>query len=289
MIRRTYYVPLKEGQTLFFAGLGDMHADTDSFDRVRFERFVSWLLRQEQQGNLVRLVGVGDYADLASTSERRHLGQEELHETTYDHIERHHLRTLKRIARMLRPIRHCLLGLLTGHHYYRFGRRRTAGPEWQGRSSDEWLAHQLGCDYLGTGSTLFRLAFHKGCPGRGCSHPLHLDVLALHGAGGAQTPGGRVQKRIRFAEIAPTAHLVMSGHDNARLGYPRSGLDYERGEVKRYVIGTGAFQRSYLDDEMEAGYAERAGLIPADLWPAVAMIWIDTYRGKRALEYYVIV
>ena len=276
MIRKTFQIPLQEGQTLHFLGLGDIHWDTPECDRERLGRFVDWADQQGMRKDLVRIVGVGDYLDFASPTERRTLASS-LHETTNLTLDKAHLASLREFLQVISPIKQTFLGLLTGHHYHVFVTRKVLGATWQGRSSDDWLAHQLGCAYLGTGATLFRLKF---------PHALHLDVLALHGGGGAQTPGGRIQKRIRFAEIAPTAHLVLSGHDNAKLAYPRSGLDFDHGKIKRYVIGTGSFQRAYLDDEPEAGYAERWGLVPADLGVTIVTIRIEQRNGKWRVDYH---
>ena len=204
-----------------------------------------------------------------------HVGSGALHDTTNVKIDRAHLEDLREFVRLVTPIKHCFLGLLTGHHHYLFATQTAAGA-WQGRSSDAWLAHQLGCDYWGTGVALIRLTF---------PHDQHLDVLLWHGGGGAQTYGGRVMRRIRAAEIAPTAHLVISGHDNAKMAVPRSGLDFDHGSIKRYVIGSGSFQRAYVEGT-EAGYVEQRGLIPADLGVTVIDIGIEKRNGKYRIDYH---
>lgn len=276
MLKRAYKIPLKENQRLRFVPIGDIHFDSVECDRERLARLVDWCVERERQGEQVRLMCLGDALDFGSPSERRALTAGDLHETTAAKFDRAHLADLAEFMAVMRPLRNHFLGLLTGHHEYLFGTRKGAGA-WKGRSSDEWIAHHLGCDYWGNGVALIRLEF---------PHGLFLDVLAYHGSGGAQTPGGRVQKRIRVAEIAPTAHIVVTGHDNAKLVYPRSGLDFERGSIKRYVVGSGSFQRGYLEHE-EAGYAERKGLVPADLGVAIIDIMIERRDGKWRTDYHV--
>lgn len=277
MIRTKFNLSLKEGQSLLLVPIGDIHFDTPECDRDRLVRFVSWVQEQERAGNIVRLLGMGDYLDLASPSERRHLGREVLHDGTYLALDRAKIDAIEEFLGIVGRIGACFLGLITGHHHYIFASRKSLGPTWQGRSSDEWLAHRLGCSWFGTGTSFIRLQFQ---------HQQYLDILALHGAGSAQTAGGRVQKRIRFAEIAPTAHLVISGHDNAKLAYPRSGLDWEAGMIKRYVIGSGSFQRAYLDENPEAGYVEQQGLVPADLGVVVVTICLEQRSGKWRVDYH---
>lgn len=275
MFKTTYAIALKPGQRLRLVGLGDVHWDTVEHDRARFVRFIEWVQEREAQGDRVRIPGLGDYLDFGSPTERHTLTSGGLHETTSVTLDRAHLENLREFLRLLTPIKHCFLGLLTGHHHYLFATATAAG-KWKGQSSDAWLADQFGCDYWGTGVAFFRLTF---------PHDLFLDVLCWHGGGGAQTPGGRVMKRIRAAEIAPTAHLVMTGHDNAKLAYPRSGLDFEQGHIKRYVIGTGSFQRAY-GEGLEAGYAEQRGLVPADLGVTVVEIAIEKRNGRWRVDFH---
>lgn len=275
MVRKSYRIDLKPGQPLYFIPLGDIHWDSAESDHDRLQRLIEWIERKKRGGAIVRWLGMGDYLDFGSPSERHKITAADLHDTTNVSVDKMHLASLQEFVSVMRPIGRDGLGLLTGHHHYIFATQRGAGA-WKGKSSDEWLATRLGTDYLGSGIALFRMQL---------PHDLHLDVLALHGGGSAQTPGGRVMKRIRFGEIAPTAHIVVSGHDNAKLVYPRSGLDYEHGSIKRYVVGSGSFQRAYIEGP-EAGYAERAGLVPADLGVSIFTIQIEQRRGVWRTDYH---
>ncbi len=276
MFKKTYQIPLKEGQTLRLVPIGDIHHDTEECDHARLKRLVQWIGKQEKKGYIVRFCGLGDYLDFLSPSNRDRLDDAHLYETARGNIERMAWRNLREFMEFVEPMKDHFLGLVTGHHVYRFGNQKLSG-KWLGRHSDEWIAHQLGCDYWGDGVALVRLAL---------PHAQKLDMLVYHGSGGAQTPGGRLQKRMRFAEIAPTAHIVITGHDNAKLAYPRSGLDYEHGSIKRYVVGSGSFQRAYLEGGGEAGYAEKGGLVPADLGVVVIDIAVEERNGKWRVDYH---
>ena len=276
MFKKSYHLTWPEGRRLRYVPVGDVHWDTPECDQPRVRRFVQWVQDQEAKGDKVVISGQGDYLDFGSPSERLKLVSSNLHETTNQKIDRMHLEDLLEFAYVLKPIKHTFLGLLTGHHHYIFATQGVAG-DWQGRSSDKWLAHQLGCDYWGSGIAHIRLEFE---------HDLYLELLLWHGAGGAQTPGGRVQKRIRFAEIAPRAHIAVMGHDNAKLSYPRSGLDFKEGKIKRYVLGSGSFQRAYLEGE-EAGYVERMALIPTDLGVVVVDVELEQRDGQWRVDYHV--
>lgn len=276
MIKTSWRIPLREKQELLFVPIGDVHFDTDECDIERLERFVDWVVGQEKKGYMVRLLGIGDYLDLASPSNRRRIM--EMYDTTRKTIDSIAVEEISRFVKLFRPIKHCFLGLLTGHHTHIFtSDKRSHG--WAGKTSDQYIANQLGCPSYSDHDRMSVVLGRMLLP-----HQTHLDILALHGSGGAQTPGGRVAKRIKYAEIAPTAHIVISGHDNAKLAYPRSGLDYEHGSIKRYVVGSGSFQRAYL--EGHTGYAEEMGLVPADLGVTVVRIGVEQRHGKWRVDYH---
>lgn len=274
MIRSSYPIKLKPDQELLFIPIGDIQYGTDECDVERLERLVAWAVRQERKGKIVRLVGLGDYMDLSSPSEKVKL--KGTHETTQRSIDELAMMYLRQLATILTPLKGHFLTLLTGHHVHDFSNHKKTGG-WGGRNSDQWLAHFLGCNYGGDGHVLFRMHF---------PHDLHLTVGAWHGAGGGQTAGWRVNKRIRQGDIYPTADIVIQGHDNAKLAYPRSGLDFDRGYVKRLAVGSGSFQRAYLDGDPQAGYAEKWGLVPADLGVTIITITVEKRDGAWRLDYH---
>lgn len=274
MIRTAYRIDLKPDQELLFIPIGDIQYGTDECDVERLQRLVAWCVKQQKKGKLVRLVGLGDYLDMESPSERKKIS--DIHETTLKSLDELALRYLKELFAILEPLKGCFLTLLTGHHKHDFSSNKKTGG-WGGKSSDEWLAKYLGCDYGGDGHALFRMLF---------PHDTHLTVGAWHGTGGGQTAGWRVNKRIRQGDIYPNADIVIQGHDNAKLAYPRSGVDYDRGYVKRLAVGSGSFQRAYLDGDTQAGYAERWGLVPADLGVTIMTIAIEKRDGKWRVDYH---
>jgi len=274
VIKSAFPIPLKPEQELLFVPIGDIQYGTDECDVDRLKRFVDWCVKQEKKGKLVRLVGLGDYTDLSSPSEKPKL--QGTHETTQKSIDDLAMMYLRELMDILEPLKGHFLTIVTGHHHHIFSSNKKSGG-WGGKSSDEWLAKQLGCEYGGDGHVVFRLKF---------PHNLHLDVGAWHGGGGGQTAGWRVNKRIRQSDIYPTAHIVIQGHDNAKLAYPRSGLDWEHGMVKRMVIGSGSFQRAYLEGDHAAGYAEKWGLVPADLGVTIMNIQIEQRHGKWRVDFH---
>ena len=274
MIKTAYHIDLKPNQDLLFIPIGDIQYGTDECDVERLKRLVTWCIKKEKAGYLVRLCGLGDYTDLSSPSEKVKL--KGTHETTQKSIDELAMLYLGQLLSILEPLKGRFLTLLTGHHVHDFSSNKKTGG-WGGRNSDQWLAHHLGCDYAGDGHTLFRLQF---------PHDTHLTVGAWHGQGGGQTPGWRVNKRIRQSDIYPAADIVIQGHDNAKLAYPRSGVDFDRGFIKRLSVGSGSFQRAYLDGDTQAGYAEKWGLVPTDLGVTIITVSVEKRDGKWRVDYH---
>ena len=275
MIKRSYRIPLQPEQELYLIPLGDVHYGSDECDVERLERLVQWAVRRKKKGALVRFLGLGDYFEKGSRTEKR--AMQDVHEGIKHSMDALMYGECQALLTLLAPLKGDFLGLLGGHHAHEFiGNKHSHGNG--GKTVDQVLAAGLKSEVLGNplSGALVRLQF---------PHALHLDIFAHHGGGGAQTPGGRVQKRMRIAEIAPTAHIVISGHDNAKFAYPRSGLDFEHGSIKRYVIGSGSFQRAYMETEGPS-FAESLALIPADLGVSIVKIEIEERHGKWRVDYH---
>src|SRR3972149_8334872 len=91
MIRKQIKIPLNEGQQLLLVPIGDIHWDTEECDQERASRFVQWVKRQEHRGAIVRIIGMGDYLDFASPSERYKIASADLHDGSYVTLDKERL------------------------------------------------------------------------------------------------------------------------------------------------------------------------------------------------------
>ena len=72
---------------MLFVPVGDIHHnDLKRCDRSRLKRLMDWCERERDNGKVIRLIGMGDYLDTFSASERRAL-RGTLHESPEEWIE----------------------------------------------------------------------------------------------------------------------------------------------------------------------------------------------------------
>lgn len=196
---------------------------------------------------------MGDYDDLASTSERSILGDEKLHESTKRTLEEVYLKNTMRFAKEIGFMKGKIIGLIEGNHYATFP---------SGITTTQKMADILGCKYLGV-LTFTRLAFHA--PGLTSA----IDIYAHHGQGAARLIGGSLNRVQQMAEAAE-ADIFLMGHDHKKASGTISRMSLEGGkgalrvkQKKSLVVRTGSFLRGLVEEE--ASYIADRAANPTDL------------------------
>src|SRR3990167_5264417 len=92
MIRKQINYNLKPGQSLWIAPFNDIHYNTDECDKERFHRYIQWGTKRKAAGDKLVGIGLGDYNDTLSPSERAAVvsakGGYGFHETTLREIDK---------------------------------------------------------------------------------------------------------------------------------------------------------------------------------------------------------
>lgn len=239
----------KEPVTLVF--FGDIHRDSPNFADGHWKKF----LAHAKSLKNAYFVGMGDYFDGISTSERALFQGAGLHESTIYNMEREAQSRITKLAMELDFMRGRLILLLGGNHYWPF-------PD--GTDSDQRLAHHLCCKYGGVCSFV-RLSFVIGtiCQTR--------DLFLYHGKGGGRLPGGTINTLNQAAEHA-VADIYASGHDHKRGVWPmnpRLMLEQAKGGGLRlkhrdgWLVKSGSFLAAYEDGV--ANYNVDSGRGPCSL------------------------
>jgi hypothetical protein len=286
MILHDSEVKLKEGQRLHLFGLGDIHYNASNCDKDRLKRLVEWCIRRKEEGDEVKIIGMGDYNDPLSTSERQSIigvkGGAGLHDTTLEVLDEINDRLTSTLYRVLEPLTGCFLGLLEGHHYMTFMHSDHA---WVGATSTQFLGFKLKTEYFGTLANI-KLKFPPSQES--------LEIVAHHGWGSARTAGGRLTKRERFGRDAfPDANIVMLGHDHTKIAGVASTLRRDSTSpdgvkyVKHYYIGTGSFLKGYVLGSPKGSYVEAGGMAPSDLGVTIVEVTLEKKRGKYRMDYHV--
>lgn len=281
MLRVKKQIPLKEGQTLWIAPFNDIHYNTEECDKQRFHRYIKWGSRKLKEGDLLAGIGLGDYNDFQSPSERaadssanRGYGK---HETTLKEYDKLVERLTLEFAKVMSPWRGHIIGLQEGHHYGCYS--AFFRKDYRGSSNTEHLADLLATTYVG----------QLGLYYLDLGHGLEFRILGAHGYGGARTPGARVIKRVAMNQVFE-ADLYLMAHDNTKMAISDNVLIYNsRGEYvtkKRTYCGTGSFQRAYPPDTPSGGYVEALLLPPSDLGATVTSIKKEKLNGKWRLDWH---
>ena len=221
--------------TLVF--FSDVHRFADNCDVNRWHQFLDRCKQLEKQGP-VYYIGVGDYDDFASTSERRSLKNSGLHDTT--------LRSLDDLARVntekfieeISFMKDKLIGLVEGNHHYQFS---------SGITSTQLMCETLSCKYLGWMSAI-RLSFHKTNDTR----VFAVDIAAHHGRGGGKRTGSSINNVEDLMRVID-ANIYVMGHDHKKWIvdssklYITNTINGVHVKQRDIILGrTGSYQLGYI-------------------------------------------
>lgn len=223
----------KKGKLIPF---GDIHRHAPNCDVDRWLAFVEMCQQDDQY---TRYIGMGDYEDFASATERIMFDDSRKHESTAQTLDEMAQKFLEELAEELSFAKGRLLGLVEGNHYWKFT---------DGTTSTQRLCRLLGCKYLGVSAFIqLRLV----C---GTKHNTEnqMTIWAHHGLGAARLVGGSVNKVEQMRETFPMADVYLMGHDHKRGAWPVSVLELTSTRFpalryrKQWLCRTGSFLRGYV-------------------------------------------
>lgn len=233
------------GEEYFLPVFSDVHRYAYNCDVDRWKSFLKYckFLEERNEGR-VRYLGLGDYDDLASGSERDALIHAKLHDTTIETIDDMMEKRVSEFCEEISFMKDKTIGLIEGNHYYKFK---------SGETSTNRMCQHLNAKYLG-GVSIIRLVFIIK-DGKKCA----VDIYAHHTAGSRGGSGRKVGSSInKLEDMADVwnVDIVLAGHDHKmNIGFPvRMYLD-QRMLVKQkeiFLIRTGSFQKGWVPDK--AGY-----------------------------------
>lgn len=216
-------------------------------------------------------VGMGDYIDFLSPSNRQRLASAALYDTAQMTIEDKVRELIEEVfEEVLKPTKGRWLGMLEGHHYMEMG----------GTTSDIILAEKLGARFLGT-SAYVRL------------EPCGVTVYAHHGKGAGVLPAAGMNTLYHVSAGLRGADIYLMGH-NTKLGAMRLSRPYPQWEGKPdlqhddvLLVNTGGFAKSSVVGHRRGAiargdYAEQAMMTPSPLSAPL----IHIYPGRKGARRY---
>lgn len=264
---RTIITPV--GQPIELVFFGDVHFKAPLHCRQTWEEF----LDKYRDRKDCYFVGMGDYLDLISTSERSGMAAANLHESTAETLQDLYRSSIDQFADQINFMRGRLLCLLEGNHHVVF-KDGTTTAQRIAQQLNRGLPEELQAAYLGDAG-LFRLQCRRHSSGAALSL-----VLALHhGAGGGGTLGAGINSVDKMS-LAMEADIYAMG-DNHQLTAANSSKLYmnSKGTIcHRHIVllRTGSFLRGYV--QKKASYIADKMLRPANLGAASVTL---TYQRRQ--------
>ena len=251
---------LRLGDSLTLCPVGDLQLGSEGADLVAFERHVEWCLSQPNPW----FIGMGDYVDVASPSNRAALRATRLYDSVEDALEEITEEHRQRFLDVAAATKGRWIGFLEGHHYYQFR---------DGSTSDTRITKDMGGHFLGTSALItFPLGGEQ-----------ELTVFATHGEGNGKSAAAPIQKLEKVAQ-GIRADVYIMGHMSKKCVAPIDELYSDNGELKyrtKVLVGAGGFSQGYRQGSHQAGvprgsYVERGMMTPASLGAPLVHVYSST-------------
>jgi hypothetical protein len=248
-----YEVQAVSGKPFELIPLGDIHRESPLFYDVEWYRTLAWIEKKiKDKGKDVAILGMGDYLDYVSSSERQIVRASQLHDTTITSMDRDSRQQVKLLYEELKFLKGHFIGMLGGNHYWTYS---------DGSTSDNELTKLLETRFLGVKSFI-RVGFTQR------ARATTVDIVAHHGVTAPRTTAASMAAVVRMAEGAE-ADVFLQGHDHKRFIFP--------GQTKLKLEGTlphlrdrtmwfgrtGSFMRGMIPGE--ASYITDRDLPPTQL------------------------
>ena len=222
---------------LYIIPFGDVHLGAPGFSQSHWREFIKEAKAKHKRAYFI---GMGDYWDFASSSERTALRTASLHDATRDLFETLARKQITEFKRSINWMGDHLLGLVGGNHTWKFE---------DGQTADEKLAMLMGVPFLGVCAVL-RLFFDYQ------SRRTSMDIFVHHGkGGGGKTEGNSINQVADMMTIMPGADLYIMGHDHdmwTKPAKPRlhpvwnnKKKKLEIKEKRQYLVRSGSFLKAY--------------------------------------------
>ncbi len=224
-------------------------------------------------------VGMGDYIDFMSPSNRQRYANAGLYDTTTDTVDEKALELMEGVySKFLHKTKNRWFGLLEGHHFHALK---------TGYTTDQKLCELLNARFLGT-SAYVGIHFWHNKKKMGT-----LNLWAHHGCGGGSSPNSPTAKLANSvypdweADIYLIGHMTKKPTTPVNRVYPVWGDTPKLRHRARYLVGTGGFAKGYVEGSKQGNvprgsYVEAGMMRPAVLGAPV--IWVTPRILDRTID-----
>ena len=267
-----YEIATRVNEPVSLYPFGDVHRSSPLHAREEWEEF----LERGRRDPTAHFLGMGDYFDLLSTSERDIINNPKVHESTKKTFEEMAQNYIARFYKEVSFMKGRIIGLVEGNHYVLFP---------NGTTSTQRLCDMLGCRYLGV-TSLMRVFFTEKTKRTGSTH---IDVFAHHGKGAARLIGGSLNRVQQMAESVE-ADLHLMGHDHKKSAGTSSRMYLSDRDMKvrfrkQMFVRTGSFLKGYEDGE--SSYVADSSMSPVDLGSVCVDMTLKRKSAKNDCHQYI--
>ena len=266
---KSLLLPMQEVRIL---PICDIQYGAKGCDIDRLKSHIQWGL-----DNDCYFVGLGDYVDVASPSNRRKFASANLYDSVRDAMDSVSERFSSELIEILKPTKGRWLGLLSGHHYWEFQ---------DGTTTDTRLAHALNAPYLGDGAAkvILQMAYTPKT-GRTIQRKLvEAHIWLHHGVGQGRMPGGGVNPLYHISSRI-FAHIYLMGHRHSKEAVKLPWVNHhvtKNGVVHEYHLNRvlavcGGFLAGYKMGSTNASGLPAAGYVEKAMLPPTALGGVMVY------------
>jgi hypothetical protein len=214
-------------------------------------------------------IGMGDYIDFMSPSNRHKYLSAGLYDTTTDTIDEMAMGLMEGVyEKFLKPTKNRWFGMLEGHHFHALK---------TGYTTDQRLCELLNARFLGT-TAYIGIHFWLNDKKLGT-----VNIWATHGCGGGSSPNAPASKLGNTvypdweADVYLIGHMTKKPVTPVNRVYPTWGAVPKLRHRARYLVGTGGFAKGYVEGSKQGNvprgsYVEAGMMRPAVLGAPV--VWI---------------
>jgi len=255
--------------TFLLFPIGDIHAGSIHCAELEIKSKVEEIKKTKN----ALWLGMGDYADCITTNDKRWSAYGLSNWVDHDDIIDSQRRWL---VNLFNPIKDKCLGLLTGNH------EETIHDRHQDAITRH-LCEDLGVPFLSY-SCFVDLVFNRG------STKYTVQIHAFHGAGAAQSDGGKLMRLMRLVNDIQ-ADIYLMGHLHDIIVKSPHRLRCVNGHVKSVPLVaaiTGSWLRAYTQpkkgEQIGISYSEKKGYVPNRIGCPVVKITPDVeYKPTKEM------
>jgi hypothetical protein len=234
-------------------------------------------------------IGGGDYAEFIGYEDKKRFDPDAVSERLkIKDLGKLGKKSYEEVAGIFRPIKQKVLGMIVGNHEREYLRRK------QQEDLHAWMCTELGVLNAGYScfmdlvfvrtSSVKKPTLLRGVPAgiKSTSHAETFRVFCHHGAGAAQTKGGKINRLVSFMRNFE-ADIFFMGHVHDQMGARLTPLGCNADCTKiTHRTKVGVISGSYLKTYAQGvtTYGEQKGYEPVTLGAA----WVRIFPDSRRLE-----